>query len=408
MADYDVTLSQALLPALLGSQDGLAQLLRNALNQVLEAQMTEHLGAERYERTEERDGRYRNGHRERQLSTRVGPMTLRVPQTRDGSFSTEIFERYQRSERAFVLGLMEMYVNGVSTRKVTKITEALCGTAFSKSTVSRLCAELDESVGAFLKRDLEAYYPFVIVDAMFTKSRAGGRVVSRALLIASGVRADGYREPIGFSVGDSESFATWDALFRGLKDRKLERVDFVVSDNHGGLKKAVMKHFSGATWQRCQVHLHRNIGDHSPRKEREAIEAAVKLVFYAPDREEAQRRRDEFVRRFSKTAPKAVACLEEAFEDAIAVLCLPEKYRKRLRSTNMQERLNEEIRRRERVIRIFPNDRAATRLVGALLMDAYETWQERRYLDMAEYHEWREREARKSITPLKTARKRVA
>jgi putative transposase len=391
VADYDVTLSQALLPALLSGQDGLAKLLQSALNQVLEAQMTEHLGAERYERTEERGGRYRNGYRERQLFTRVGPITLRVPQTRDGSFSPEIFERYQRSERAFVLGLMEMYVTGTSTRKVTKITEELCGVSFSKSTVSRLCAELDESVGTFLNRELEAYYPFVIVDAMFTKSRAGDRVVSKALLIASAVRPDSIREPIGFAVGDSESFTTWDALFTNLKGRKLERVDFVISDNHSGLKKAVMKHFSGATWQRCQVHLQRNIGDHSPRKEREAIDEALKHVLYATDRADAIRRRDEFVTRFSKTAPKAVACLEEAFEDAIAVLCLPEKYRRRLRSTNMQERLNGEIRRRERVIRIFPSENSARRLVGALLIDAYETWQERRYLDMAEYHEWRER-----------------
>jgi len=403
VADYDVTLSQALLPALLSGQDGLAKLIQSALNQVLEAQMAEHLGAERYERTEERDGRYRNGYRERQLLTRVGPIALRVPQTRDGSFSPEIFERYQRSERAFVLGLMEMYVTGTSTRKVTKITEELCGVSFSKSTVSRLCAGLDESVGVFLKRDLEPYYPFVVVDAMFTKSRTGGRVVSKALLIASGVRADGFREPIGFAVGDSESFATWDALFKNLKDRKLERADFVVSDNHSGLKKAAMKHFAGATWQRCQVHLLRNLSEHSPRKEREAVIAAAKLVLYAADRTEAVRRRDEFIERFSKTAPNAVACLEEAFEDAIAVLALPEKYRRRLRSTNMQERLNEEIRRRERVIRIFPNDEAATRLVGALLLDVYEGWQERRYLEMTDYHEWYEQSAREASADRKEA-----
>lgn len=389
MADYDVTLSQALLPALLSSQDGLAKVVQSALNQILEAQMTEHLGAEPYERTDEREGRYRNGYRERQLFTRVGPMTLRVPQTRDGSFSTDIFDRYQRSERAFVLGLMEMYVTGTSTRKVTKITEALCGASFSKSTVSRLCAGLDVSVGAFLKRDLESYYPFVIVDALFTKARSGERVVSKALLLASAIRADGYREPIGCAVGDSESFATWEGLFKDLKERGLKHVDFVVSDNHGGLRKAAAKQFSGATWQRCQVHLLRNLGDHAPRKEREAIATAAKLVLYAADRAEAVRRRDEFIERFSKSAPETVACLEEAFEDAIAVLCLPEKYRRRLRSTNMQERLNEEIRRRERVIRIFPNDAAVMRLTGALLMDTYETWQERRYLDMSAYHDWR-------------------
>lgn len=248
---------------------------------------------------------------------------------------------------------------------------------------------MDVSVGAFLKRDLESYYPFVIVDALFTKARSGERVVSKALLLASAIRADGYREPIGCAVGDSESFATWEGLFKDLKERGLKHVDFVVSDNHGGLRKAAAKQFSGATWQRCQVHLLRNLGDHAPRKEREAIATAAKLVLYAADRAEAVRRRDEFIERFSKSAPETVACLEEAFEDAIAVLCLPEKYRRRLRSTNMQERLNEEIRRRERVIRIFPNDAAVMRLTGALLMDTYETWQERRYLDMSTYHDWR-------------------
>ena len=398
VADYDVTLPESIFPALLAGKEGLAKVIESALNQVLEAQMTEHLGAERYERTSERDGRYRNGYRERQLYTRVGPITLRVPQTRDGSFSTEIFERYQRSERAFVLGLMEMYVTGTSTRKVTKITEELCGVGFSKSTVSRLATSLDESVDVFFKRDLEEYYPFVLVDAMFTKSRRSGRVVSRALLIASAVRCDGNREPIGFAVGDAESFSTWEALFTNLKGRGMKRVDFVTSDNHGGLKKAITKHFTGATWQRCQVHLQRNLGDNSPRKEREAVDAAAKLVLYAHDREEAKRYFGQFVERFSSSAPKAVACLEEAFEDAIAVLCLPEKYRKRFRSTNMQERLNEEIRRRERVIRIFPNDDAARRLVGALLIDVYETWQERRYLDMTEYHEWHERQERSANT----------
>src|SRR5215469_4390535 len=213
MADYDVTLSEALMPALLSRQDGFAKLLQDALNQVLEAQMREHLGAERYERNDDREG-YRNGYRERRLLTRVGPLTLRVPQTRDGSFSTDIFERYARSEQAFVAGLMEMYVTGTSTRKVRKITEEMCGVSFSKSTVSRLTAGLDASVSAFLQRPLEARYPFVMVDAMFTKARENARVVSKAVLIASGIRADGYREVLGVAIGDSESFVTWDAMFK--------------------------------------------------------------------------------------------------------------------------------------------------------------------------------------------------
>jgi putative transposase len=388
MADYDLTLSRAAIPELLEQPAALGKLVETILNQVLEAQMREHLGVDRYERNEEREG-YRNGYRERQFATRVGPLTLRVPQMRDGSFSTDIFERYRRSEQAFVLGLMEMVVNGVSTRKVTHITEALCGTSFSKSTVSRLTKALDEPVSHFLNRKLEFGYPFVIVDAMFTKVRTEKRVVSKALLIASGIRNDGYREVLGLAIGDAESFATWDELLKSSKDRSLGNVDFVISDDHRGLRDAIATNFVGATWQRCQVHVMRNLLGHSPTKERAAVAAAAKLVFAAPDRAEAERRHAEFQLRFAKTAPKACACLEGAFDDALAVLALPEKYRRRLKSTNMQERLNEEIRRREKVIRIFPNDQAAIRMVGALLAEKNDDWQERAYFDMDEYHEWK-------------------
>ncbi len=388
MADYDLTLSRAASPELLEQPAALGKLVETILNQVLEAQIREHLGADRYERTEEREG-YRNGFRERQLDTRVGPLTLRVPQTRDGSFSTDIFERYRRSEQAFVLGLMEMVVNGVSTRKVTHITEALCGTSFSKSTVSRLTKALDEPVSHFLNRKLESGYPFVIVDTMFTKVRTEKRVVSKALLIASGIRNDGYREVLGLAIGDAESFATWDELLKSLKDRGLSNVDFVISDDHRGLRDAIAKNFVGATWQRCQVHVMRNLLGHSPTRERAAVASAAKLVFAVPDRAEAERRQAEFQLRFTKTAPKACACLEAAFDDALSVLALPDKYRRRLKSTNMQERLNEEIRRREKVIRIFPNDQAAIRMVGALLAERNDDWQERAYFDMDEYHEWK-------------------
>jgi transposase-like protein len=371
----------------LNGQDGLAKLVEAVLNQILEAQVTEALGAERHERTEERAG-YRNGTRARTLYTRVGPVTLQVPQTRDGSFSTDIFKRYQRSEQAFVLALMEMVVQGVSTRKVSAITEELCGTSFSKSTVSALCAGLDGRVGAFNERRLEGDYPFVLVDALFLKSREGDRVVSRAALVVSGIRSDGYREILGVKIGDTESFATWDETFRWLKGRGLKGVMFVVSDSHGGLTQAVGKHFQGVTWQRCQVHLMRNILGSCSAKIRADVAAAAKLIFQAADMAEAKRRLAEFVERFEKTAAKAVACIEEGFADAMAVMALPEKYRRRLRTTNMQERLNEEIRRRERVIRIFPNDESALRLIGALLAEQNEVWQERRYLDMDEFAEW--------------------
>ena len=387
MAGYDINVGKDLLPGLLSGQNGLAKLVEAVLNQILEAQIAETLGAERHERSDERQG-YRNGYRPRTLYTRVGPVTLQVPQTRDGSFSTEMFRRYQRSEQAFVLALMEMVVQGVSTRKVSAITEELCGASFSKSTVSELCMGLDARVKVFNDRALTSEYPFVMVDALFIKSRQGDRVVKRAALIASGIRSDGYREILGVQIGDSENYATWDDMFTWLKGRGLSGVYFVISDDHCGITKAVDKHFQGATWQRCQVHLMRNLLGHSPTKIRGEVAAAAKLVFQAADMTEARRRLTEFINRFEKSAPKVVACMESGFEDAMAVMALPEKYRKRLRTTNMQERLNEEVRRRERVIRIFPNDASALRLIGALLAEQNEVWQERKYLDMDEFQEW--------------------
>ena len=387
MAGYDVSVGRELLPGLLNGPDGLARLVESVLNRILEARVSEALRADRHERSEERQG-YRNGYRARTLYTRVGLVTLQVPQTRSGEFSTEIFNRYQRSEQAFVLALMEMVVNGVSTRKVSAITEALCGASFSKSTVSALCAGLDARVRTFNERRLEGDYPFVLVDALFIKSREEERVVPRAALVASGIRSDGHREILGVRMGDVESFATWEEMFRWLKGRGLKGVMFVISDSHGGLTEAIARHFQGATWQRCQVHLMRNILGHTSFRPRVEVAAAAKRVFQAADRKEAERGLAEFVERFEKTAPQAVKCLEDGFEDALAVLALPENYRKRLRSTNMQERLNEEIRRRERVIRIFPNGESALRLIGALLAEQNEAWMERRYLDMDEFNEW--------------------
>jgi transposase-like protein len=386
VANYKVNVPRELLPGLLMDKEPLAKLIETILNQILEAQMTEHLKAKPHERTEDRQG-YRNGSRVRTLTTRVGPLTLVVPQTRDGSFSTEIFRRYQRSEQAFVLALMEMYLQGVSTRKVKEITEALCGSSFSRSTVSRLTAELDAKVFAFTHRRLDHTFPFLILDAMFIKVREEDRVVSRAALIAVGVNDKGHREVLGLALGDSESFTSWDDLLKELKGRGLKGVSYVVSDDHTGLARAIQKNLQGAVWQRCQVHLMRNVLGHSPSKLRSEVAHEVKLILLAPDMDEARRRLEAFRERFARLAPKAVACLEEGFEDAMAVMALPEKYRTRFRSTNMLERLNEEIRRRERVIRIFPNRESAIRLIGAMLAQIHEEWLERKYLDMEELNE---------------------
>lgn len=394
MTDYDIKLKKDDMVGLLTDNSSLGQLVESVLNQVLEAQLTEHLGAERYSHGDERKG-YRNGHRERRLYSRVGPLTLRVPQTRDGSFCTEIFKRYQRSEQAFVLGLMEMYLQGVSTRKVTRVTEELCGVSFSKSTVSRLCVELDARLEAWRNRSLKDHqYPFLIVDALVVDVRRDHAIRSTGVLIAYGVNEQGYREPLDLLIADSESLASWDELFKRLKARGLESTDLVVSDAHQGLVTALKKNYQGASWQRCQVHFMRNVLGSAPRQKRSVIAADLKLIFQAQDKETALQLAKSFISKHEKHAPKAVDCFENGFEDALAVLIFPQRYRQRLRTTNLAERMNEEIRRRQRVIRIFPNEESTMRLIGALLADQYEEWINGvRYFDMAEYWDWEKNRA---------------
>jgi transposase-like protein len=364
--------------------------MTSAYNEVLEAEMTEHLGAEPNERTEEREG-YRNGHYTRSLVTRVGPLTLRVPRARDGSFSTKVFQRYQRSEKALVLALMEMMVNGVSTRKVKRITEKLCGREFSSSTVSRLAKGLDEQVEAWNERPLEGRrYPFVLVDAMHIKVRRQGAVRSTSALIAVGVNEAGYREILGIRIANSETEEGWLETFRWLKARGLEGVELVVSDAHDGLVEALRRCFQGATWQRCQTHFRRNILDKTPAEWKDAMQEGLDRVFEAEDPASAREHFEELAGRLEGEADAALDTLEAGLEDAIAVLRLPAKYRRRLRTTNALERLIQELRRREKVIRIFPNDESAWRLLGAFLAETHEDWSTgRRYFRMDDYFRWR-------------------
>lgn len=402
MAQYQITVDSQLLQQLFlgNSQDsGVAKLLESVLNQVLQAQATEQLSAEPYERTDERQG-YRNGTYPHQLTTRVGTITLRVPRIRNGKFSTEMFARFQRSEQALVLALMEMVVNGVSTRKVAQITEELCGTEFSKSTVSDLCKRLDPIVTAWNNRNLrESFYPFLIVDALVLKVREEGRVRSRGVMLAYGVNMEGYREVLGLMLGDSESEASWSEFFSWLKDRGLRGVELIVSDQHGGLVRAIRTHFQGVTWQRCQTHFMRNILDATPKQLQGELYPRVRAILDAPDLETARLLLQQTVETYEAKAAKAISVVENGFDDATAVLLLPEKYRKRLRTTNGMERLNEEIRRRERVIRIFPNRESVIRLIGALLMEIDEKWASgKKYLDMAEYLEWRETQGTKAVS----------
>jgi len=284
--------------------------------------------------------------------------------------------------------MMEMVINGVSTRKVELITEELCGEKFSKSTVSALCKQLDPIVHAFRTRPLKSHYPFIIVDALYLKVREDHRVQSRGLLIAVGINEDGYREIIGFQVANTETESSWGEFFVSLKERGLKDVHLVTSDNHKGLAKAVRRHFQGATWQRCQTHFSRNMLDQTPKALQPEMKEDLRELYEAVDLDSARKIRDQIIGKYETRAPKAAALLDEAFDDITAVLAVPLKYRKRLRTTNSVERLNQEIRRRERVIRIFPNEASVIRLMGALLMEQDEKWQTgRKYFDMDLYYQ---------------------
>lgn len=390
MAQFNITLSGEHLKDLFlsdGKDEAFSRLLEEIFNQVLLAQSTEQLGAKPYERTDERTA-YRNGVRERQLTTRVGKLTLKVPRHRNGQFSTELFNRYQRSEQALVLAMMEMVVNGVSTRKVERITEELCGETFSKSTISNLCKNLDPIVHEFKTRPLKNHYPFILVDAIYLKVRENNRVQSRGLLIAVGINKDGNREIIGFEIANTENESSWGDFFVSLKERGLKDVNLVTSDNHKGLVKAVRRHFQGATWQRCQTHFSKNILDATPKSLQPEVKEELRKLYDAVDIDSARSVRDQIISKYEDKAPRAMTLLDEAFDDVTAVLILPFKYRKKLRTTNMVERLNQEIRRRERVIRIFPNEASVIRLMGALLIELDEKWQSgRRCFDMQMYYQ---------------------
>jgi putative transposase len=365
--------------------DFLRCIVERVVQELLEAEMTAHLHADPYERNAERRG-YRNGHKSRQLHTRVGTLTLQVPQDRDGTFSTQLFARYQRNEKALVLALMEMSVEGVSTRKVRDITEALCGTSFSRSLVSELAGQLDTELKAWRNRPLtETTHPYLSVDARYEHVRQDGRIVSQGVLIVAGVRADGHREILAVEVADTESEATYQHLFAELKARGLRGVRLVTSDAHKGLKAAIDRHFQGASWQRCQVHFARDLVKMVAAGRRGELAQDIREIFAATTREQAMVTAEAMAARWEASHPAVARLIEEGVEDCLACLAFPLAHRARIRTTNGMERLNEEIKRRTRVVRIFPNPAACVRLVTALCVEQSEEWVSgKRYLDMSE------------------------
>lgn len=366
-----------------GDQDVLKELVRTVVQQTLETEMDAALGAAKGERTEGRLG-YRSGYYGRTLITRVGKLELRVPQDRQGQFSTQVFERYQRSEKALVSALAEMYIQGVSTRKVKQITEELCGHSFSASSISAIVKRLDEQLAQFASRTLEEAYPYLILDARYEKVRDCGAIRSRAVMIAIGIDWEGRRQVLAVELANRESASSWKDFILGLKQRGLKGVEMAVSDDHAGLKKALTETLPEAVWQRCYVHFLRNALDHLPRKADDDCLRELRWIYDRRDLGEARKDMAAWLLRWQEKYPKLCSWVEDNIEETLSFYRLPFGHHKHLKSTNMLERLNEEIKRRTQVVRIFPNEESCLRLIRALAVETHENWIEaNRYLDMS-------------------------
>lgn len=364
--------------------EGLPDALAALINEAMRLERERHLGAGPYERNEERRG-YANGYKPKTMKTRMGALALRVPQVREGGFYPQALDKGMRSERALKLALAQMYVEGVSTRKVARITEELCGFEVSSTEVSRCAALLDTELTAWRERPLGAY-SYVLLDARYEKIRHGGQVIDAAVLVALGVSVEGKREVLGVSVELSEAEVHWRHFLTRLKDRGLCGVRLFVSDSHAGLKAARAAVYPSVPWQRCQFHLQQNAGHHVPRQDmRKAVAEGLRHVFNAPDIDEAKRLLDRLLDTWETTAPKLAAWAADAVPEAFAVFALPVAHRCRLRTSNALERVNKELKRRTRVATLFPNAASCERLVTAVAMEISEEWiTGRLYLDMTE------------------------
>jgi putative transposase len=400
-----MTLSESAINEILFALDNgdgsdlVRQLAELGMQGLIEAEATEVIGAEKWERTIDRVA-HRNGHRPRVLSTKAGDLQLGIPKFDRGSFFPEVLEPRRRIDQAMYAVVMEAYVHGVSTRSVDKLVAALgVDTGISKSEVSRICAALDERVNAFRNRTLgHTEFPYVYLDATYVHVRddALGQVVSRAVVIATGITAQGGREILGVDIGDSEDATFWTGFLRSLKQRGLTGVRLVISDAHEGLKKAITKCFSGAGWQRCRVHFIRNLLARIPKAESDFVAAAFRSIFALNTAKEVHARWDDVASMLEERFPKAAELLDDAKHDVLAFAGFPVSHWRKIWSNNPLERLNKEVKRRTNVVGIFPNNAAAIRLIGAVLADQHEEWAiARRYMSdgsMAQLDEVRETE----------------
>lgn len=375
MAKDDGDVIGRLLQEVFAESDGVKRLLEHLLNQAMQAEVTDHVKAKPHQRSAARRG-YRNGAKPRKLNTRVGVLELDVPQVRAcDPYHPSMFAKWQRSERALLVACAEMYFQGVSTRNVRQVLEVMCDGDLSSATVSRVAQELDEKLVRFRHRRLDATgYPYMHIDARYEKVRVDGRVVSQAVLVAVGFTSEGKREVLDWRVGDSESEATWGALFRELKDRGLRGLRLVTSDAHKGIIAAMRRHFQGVAWQRCRVHFKRELGRKVSYKVQKELMADLVVVFKPSERAECLRRGEEMACKWEGRYPSVASMLRGGLEDCLAVLDFPEHHRKRLRSTNMLENLMRRLKKRSRVVGVFPSRVSCDRLLGAQLIEVHEAW----------------------------------
>jgi transposase-like protein len=374
------------------SENLLAEILQLGLQQLMEAERDQHIGADHYERSDQRRTS-RNGYKPRQLYTRVGTLHLRVPQTRDGEFYPSILERYQRSEKALVAALAEAYVQGVSTRKMKKVTEQLLGKEFSATTISRFSQQLDAELQAWRSRRLTGDYPYVKIDARYERCRRDGVIVDMAVLVAIGVAESGHRHVLAVETGWGESEAVWSGFIKGLKERGLSGVRLFVSDNHPGIRAALRDHYSGIPWQRCQYHFRQNALDQVPKKREQQILEGLESVWKKENSyRQAKARLEELIRQLEEPLPDVADWLSEQTPQTLTVFQVaPASHRQRVRTTNAVERLHQELKRRSKPVRIFPNPESCLRLFGAMLKEQHEDWiTGRRYLKMDQLEEFQE------------------
>lgn len=383
-----------------GERDFLREAAELVVRLLMDAEVSEQIGAERYERSETREAQ-RNGYRDRNWETRLGDVRVRIPKLRQGTYYPSFLEPRRRAERALMAVIQSAYVQGVSTRKVDHLVQALGLSGVDKSKVSRICKELDEAVTAFRERPLEVAYPYLWLDALYLKVRQNHRIVNMAVVIAVGVRETGEREILAIDIGASEDEAFWRAFLRGMVQRGLRGVELVISDGNEGLRTAIAAVLAGAGWQRCRVHLMRNVLSHVPKGDKSLVSMALRMIFSQPNQEAARQQLAEVVAGMEAHWPKAAQVLEAGEDDVLMYMSFPPDHWSRIYSTNPLERVNREVKRRTDVVGIFPDRGSVLRLVGSVLIEVHEEWQVgRRYFSKASMRSIKEPPAERLTAPI--------